>query len=115
MMPEYQASGRYKDRHKVNQRILVENSVHGQLLGNVANVHEEGFMLIGNHVPVSEGGIYLLAFQFSSPVLKKDKITLGAECLWVRETSDDQYWAGFQIIDISESDKKIIVSLGEEA
>ena len=113
MIPAYQVNGRHMDRHKVNQRVLVVNSLCDQLLGNIANVHEEGFMLIGNSVLLSEGGIYQLSFQFSLPVLEKHKIILGAECLWIRETNDDQCWAGFQIIDVSDVDKKIIISLCE--
>lgn len=114
MIPAYQTNGRQMDRHKVNQHVLVVNSLHDQLLGNIVNVHEEGFMLIGNSVLLSEGGIYQLSFQFSSPVLETKKVSLGAECLWMRETSDDQYWAGFHIIDISNGDKKVIVSLCEQ-
>lgn len=111
MIPAYQTSGRHMDRYKVNQHVLVVNSLCNQLLGNIVNIHEEGFMLIGNSVSISDRRIYQLMFQFSSPVLEKNKIALGAECLWVRETSGEQYWAGFQIIDISTDDKKAIASL----
>jgi len=114
MVAAYQTSGRYIDRHKVNQRVLVINSLRDQLLGNIVNVHEEGFMLIGNKVPLTDSGVYQLTFQFLSPVLGRQEITLGGECLWVRETSDDQYWAGFQIIDISDEDKKVVASLCEQ-
>lgn len=114
MIPAYQTNGRQMARHKVNQRVLVVNNLCDQLLGNVVNVHQEGFMLIGNNVSLSEGGIYQLLFQFSSPVLETNKVTLGAECLWIRETSGDQCWAGFHIIDISDNDKKVIVSLCEQ-
>lgn len=111
MIPAHQMNGRHMDRYKVNQRVLVVNSLCNQLLGNVVNMHEEGFMLIGNNVSLSDRSIYQLMFQFSSPVLEKNKITLGAECLWVRKTSGKQCWAGFQIIDISDADKKAIALL----
>lgn len=111
MIPAHHTNGRHMERYKVNQRVLVVNSLRDQLLGNIANVHEEGFMLIGNSASLCDDSIYQLAFQFSSPVLGKYNIALGAECLWVRETSGDQCWAGFQIIDISDDDKKTIVSL----
>lgn len=111
MIPAYQMNGRHMDRYKVNQRVLVVNSLCDQLLGNIVNVHQEGFMLIGHNVSLSDCSVYQLMFEFLSPVLGKSQIALGAECLWVRETSGEHCWAGFQIIDISDDDKKAIASL----
>lgn len=104
---------RHIDRPEVTQSVAVLTSLEGQFLGNVVNIHAEGFMLIGD-VPLNEEGVYQLIFQLSNPVLDRYRVTLGAECLWVRETGGgDQMWSGFQIIDISDEDREVVVLLGE--
>lgn len=107
-------NNRYMNRRAVNQAVSVVNTLQGRLLGNIVNLHEEGFMLIGN-TNLTEEGIYQLVFNLSVPINKQRYLNIGAECLWMRETDGgDQSWSGFQIIDITEQDKDIIRLLGEQ-
>ena len=68
-------------------------------------------MIIGGY-EVRENCLYQLAFDLNYGDNQTQRVMLGAECLWVSETgSDEQCWAGFQIIDIADADFKVISSL----
>ncbi len=102
---------RSKERVDVPQLVAVFDSLSDIELGTIVNLHEEGFLLIGSGV-VGDNRVYQLRFEFSDPVDDVTNISIGAECLWTNETgSGDKIWAGFHIIDISESDKTIISHL----
>lgn len=106
---------RRKNRAEVDQNIAVINAVNGCALGQVVNISSDGFMIIGRG-EIKESCLYQLNFVFAQPVGSVAELTLGAECLWLNETdAGEQFWAGFQVIDISESDNAILHSLSEEA
>jgi len=85
-------------RIPVDDEICVRDTVSGSELGTLANVHEEGFMVISDG-GLKEDYLYQVAFEVSSG----ESIPLGAECLWISETgTGDQVWAGFQIMDMSD-------------
>lgn len=101
-------------RKSVNQDISVVNVTTETAIGKVANLHEEGFMLFGA-VGLKENGVYQLRWDLQIPVGEKSSIAVGAECLWLRDTGvGNQLWAGFQIIDIADEDKKLIPGLVEQ-
>lgn len=102
---------RRRERKEVDQTIAVKDALLNADVGQVVNIHEEGFMLIGSG-QIRENCLYQFSICLSEAVQKKSKISVGAECLWLKETdSGTQYWAGFHIIDISESDRDIITEL----
>lgn len=89
-------------RIPVDEEIFVRDVLSGKELGTLANLHAEGFMLI------SDGG--LKEDHLYQVVLEKElgsaptACSLGAECLWISETgTGDQVWAGFQIMECSDS------------
>ena len=98
-------------RIDVPQLVAVFDSLNDIELGTIVNLHEEGFLLIGEGI-IGDNRVYQLRFEFSEKVDDIDQISVGAECLWTNETgSGDKIWAGFHIIDISETDKTIISHL----
>lgn len=106
---------RRKTRAEVDQTIEVKNTLLDVPIGRVVNVSEDGFMLIGQG-EIKENCLYQLSFSFTQAVNNVYHLSLGAECLWVNETdAGEQYWAGFQVIDISESDMEVFAKLADEA
>ncbi|WP_086930959.1 PilZ domain-containing protein [Agarilytica rhodophyticola] len=111
MLPSNDGDKRNKQRKSVDQHIKVTNTLQKVEIGSIVNLHEEGFMLIGDG-QIRENCLYQLSFNFSDAVDGCDSLCLGAECLWIKETdSGTQYWSGFQIIDLSEKDKTTISKL----
>lgn len=102
---------RRRERKAVEQLIEVKDVLLDSDVGRVVNLHEEGFMLIGDG-QIRENCLYQLNMALTEPVAETESISVGAECLWMKETdSGTQYWAGFQIIDISENDRDVIVQI----
>lgn len=95
-------------RIPVDDEICVRDTVSGVELGTLANVHDEGFMVISDG-GLKEDHLYQVAFEINS---SRKPITLGAECLWISETgTGDQVWAGFQIMDLSDDARQQIEQL----
>ena len=91
--------------------VIVFDVIRNLEIGRIVNIHEEGFMIIGDQ-EVRENCLYQLAFDLDYGEGQVQRIMVGAECLWISETSgDDQIWAGFQIIDIAEEDTKVLSTL----
>lgn len=95
-------------RIPVDDEIFVRDTVSSLEMGTLANIHDEGFMVISDG-GLKEDNLYQVAFELGAG---KGEINLGAECLWISETgTGDQVWAGFQIMDISEQAKQQIETL----
>lgn len=107
-------NSRRLDRLSVPQEVVVLDSLTGLKMGQLANIHCEGFMLFGDE-NVQENHIYQLNLELSQPINSVNCLSIGAECLWLNGSGDNsQYWAGFQIIDISDDDKAIVNLIGGE-
>lgn len=109
-MTENNSDKRGQTRVSAKQRIAAYSAEDDTLVGQVANFHDKGFMLISNY-PIREDNIYRLRMEFAQSIVGQERIHLGAECLWVRETSGDQVWAGFTIIDIAKQDRRLLAEL----
>lgn len=102
---------RRKQRKEVGKSIVVNDALLNRPVGRVVNLSEEGFMVIGDGL-ISENCLYQLSMELNSESDNSPKISLGAECLWLKETdSGTQYWAGFHVIDISDGDLKTMLTL----
>lgn len=72
-------------------------------LGHLVDISLEGFMLITREdLPVNR--VFQVGLDLPGEMAPEQIITFGAESLW-RELSgaSDQYWMGFQIIDIADA------------
>jgi hypothetical protein len=96
-------------RKSINGMIEVLDITRGKTVGHLANISANGFMLVARESVIEPNMVFQFRFFFPMPIMDKDTIDCGAESLW----SDHSYaengcWAGFHIIDISESDADIL-------
>ena len=98
------SENRCHKRVEVSEVIRVIDRQTGTNMGQLVNISEEGFMLLGSQ-PVAENNILQLSLEFESGENQASPILIGVESLWCHSSSDQkQYWAGFYIIDISDED-----------
>lgn len=96
---------RARPRLIVTEDVLVRHAETQALLGKLANIHEEGFMVIGEHMH-ADGTYPLLLETALAP------IRCSAECLWTSSTgSGNHLWAGFSFVDIHPEDQDILYRL----
>ncbi|MDM3870498.1 PilZ domain-containing protein [Porticoccus sp. W117] len=96
------------ERHEVTSQVDAVDSITGQSVGRLVDIHSEGLMLItGDQVEV--GNIYQLS-------LKKDGsiwLQVGVDCLWKNPANGEgRYWAGFRVIDASDEALAELENLG---
>ncbi len=92
------------NRVEVSEVIHVTDRQTGETLGQLVNISEEGFMLLGTK-PVSEDSIFQLSLDFGTESENTSPILIGVESLWCHASGDQaQFWSGFYIIDISDED-----------
>ncbi len=98
-------------RIPVEEEICVRDTSTGIELGTLANIHDEGFMVISDG-GLKEDHLYQAVFELGTG---KGIIELGAECLWISETgTGDQVWAGFQIMSLDDEARVQIRKLIDE-
>ncbi len=99
---------RQHSRHIFEEVIPVYDAVTREQFGQLANISSHGLMLITRSTIESES-LFRVSFTLpgSAEVMK-----LGIESLWINEAlSNNVYWAGFEIIDISDEDRDILERL----
>jgi hypothetical protein len=91
-------------RKKISRPIRVAESIGGRDLGYLVDISPEGLLILGNR-PVEGNTVYRLAFKW--PAGEDDAvIELGVESLWCDACDNaQQFWTGFQIIDISNENR----------
>ena len=95
---------RGRNRVEVSEVIHVTDRQTGESLGQLVNISEEGFMLLGKQA-VSEDSIFQLSLEFDNDSGSSSPIQIGVESLWCHASDDQtQFWSGFYIIDISDED-----------
>lgn len=113
-MKPVEGESRRLTRASILQIIMVRDVMRDMEVGRIVNLHEEGFMIIGG-TTVKENCLYQMRFLLSEPVDGVSEIDVGAECLWIRETADDdRNWAGFHIIDLASANIAIITKLKQQ-
>ena len=107
-MTEYH---RKHERIQLGRAIKVVDIVNGCAAGEVVNITVDGMMLSTDQA-LLPGSIYQFALTLPDPISGHTVINVGADCLWCREASqDNRHWAGFQIIDASETAEELISEL----
>ena len=97
---------RTRQRLSVNHDVFVRDRSDGTLLGKIANIHLEGFMLIGPG-NLHEDALFPLLLEAEGAT-----IVANAECLWISETgSGDQIWAGFGFFELDPEEEKKLAEL----
>ena len=105
---------RTSPRKRVTEKIDIVDINQGEYLGNMVNISAGGFMLLCSS-PVATNQLFQLRMSLPAFINGADHIELGAECLWCNDVSNSgSWWAGFQIIDISDQDLSLIQHLLDE-
>lgn len=112
--PYASSDARRRERKDVVVEIHVSDVVLGTAFGRLVNISEDGFMIIGR-ADVRVDHLYQLALNSETsdlPTSQDIHISVGAECLWLKETdSGSQHWAGFRFIDVSDDDREKLKAL----
>ncbi|MEM9533102.1 MAG: PilZ domain-containing protein [Pseudomonadota bacterium] len=96
---------RASSRKSMSSIVPVFDAMTGERLGHIGNISSGGLMVICQK-EVGDGHLYQL--HFSVPQDDEDDAStfnVGAHCLWCSEAeSTGTFWAGFEIIDISDDE-----------
>jgi hypothetical protein len=91
------------ERKELNQGIVILDTINGGVFGELVNITTEGLMVMADR-EIETQAIFQLALQLPEPIKGSHQIIVGADCLWCRRAENFyRYWAGFQIIDASET------------
>ena len=94
---------RKHERIELNQAIPIIDTINGGSFGELVNATVEGIMIITDN-PIPANSIYQLSLQLPMDIEGSDTINIGADCLWSRRIENfHRYWAGFHIIDASDT------------
>jgi hypothetical protein len=91
------------------------NRQTGEMLGYLANITNEGAMLICE-TPVPVGKVYRLFMDLTEIDFGKPHLDFDGECLWCRldEINPDSFNAGFSLSGLDEQDNVIIERIVRE-
>jgi len=89
----------------------IENMMTEKNIGRVVDISENGFLLSTREV-VKPGMILQLSVKLKE--LSPKAIELGAECIWSDHQDSGLTFAGFQIIDIGETDEQLLATVVQQ-
>ena len=97
--------------HMRNEALEVLDVHAEQCLGRLVDISAEGLMVLSPaEIPLQQ--IFQLEIALPVQVAGCERLTLGVESLWCRESNNgEQYWAGFHVIDLSEDAQACIERL----
>jgi hypothetical protein len=101
------------ERREINQTIDVMDVINGGKFGELINITVEGLMMMtDSEIPTQS--IYQFSIKLPVELHGSNTVELGADCLWCRKDENfHRFWAGFQIIDASDTAVKQIEELIE--
>ncbi len=83
----------------------------GEPIGELANLSRHGMMLLSRYL-IQPNQILQVEIALPSDGKLPERINLGIESLWYEEDDDaDQYWIGFQIIDLAPENTQLLETL----
>lgn len=101
-------------RKHIGCALKVHDVNSDQAIGCIVDLSEDGFMLLTNQVREA-GTVLQLRVYFPSEVNGQRYIELGAESLWAGAANKpEHFWAGFHIIDLSDSAAAAIAAVVNE-
>lgn len=85
----------------------VRNTMTDKNIGRVVDISQNGFLL-SSRDRIKPGMILQLSVALKE--LAPKTIAMGAECIWSDHQDSGLTFAGFQIIDISETDESLLAT-----
>jgi hypothetical protein len=105
---------KFKRRHLIYYLRVFEQGGRN-LLGHVADITTEGFMLVSDNT-IKPGQTYSLWIQLPQGTSYNDRIEFKAETRWCKpDINQDFFDTGFIFVDISESDWSQISNLIQQS
>jgi hypothetical protein len=106
-----QADRRWEPRVSLKGRVYIYDVLRSST-GTLRDISEKGFRVAGIRCKIGESKSLLLDLQ---PLMMADPILVVAKCRWKETRGHKRKYitAGFEILDISETDSKVIKSLIE--
>lgn len=104
---------RKQTRKDVATRLSVVDINTGILIGELANISDEGFMVLtARQLPLN--AVFQLSLGLPKTIRGVDTLYFGAESLWCTSADNaGHYWVGFHLIDISPQDHEVLTALLE--
>lgn len=89
-------------RRRVETRVEVVDVMTGELVGQVANVSENGLLMLAR-APLGEDCLYQLRFSLPSREEGYIPVDVGAHLLWAREAAAaGQWWVGARFLSVTD-------------
>jgi len=100
-------------RHGLSVNLEVNDAAEDCCIGKLVNIHQQGLMIMSNRL-LPNDKVYQLELVQGGGAEKKI-IPLSADTLWQSPAnSDNCFWVGFKIVEISQSAEKAILNLIEQ-
>ena len=95
-------------RKKAPEKVTVYDQATDNAVGQVVNMSTGGVLLLSDS-PIPVDSVFQFRVELPESIEDTDSLNFGVESLWGSPAMDENYyWTGFQIIDISESDSRIL-------
>ncbi|WP_297528377.1 PilZ domain-containing protein [Thiohalobacter sp.] len=95
-------------RRPMAHDLVVEDLHTEKVLGSLVNLSEEGMMLLMDE-PIEPARVIQCRIRLNEPCEGIAELALGVESLWCQPTDEPgHFWAGYQIIDISDETAAIL-------
>ena len=92
-------------------KVTVYDRTTGTAVGQVVNMTTSGVLLLSDG-PIHAERVFQLRISLPESIGDGDALEFGAESLWESPAMDENnYWTGLQIIDISESARRVLERL----
>ena len=102
---------RRSDRKAPENVVPVVNTITGEQMGHIGNLSAEGLMLIAR-MAIEPGLMFQICFSLPDLAGHVQAFNVGAICLWCSEASaPSTYWAGFEMMDVSDDEALILRSI----
>ena len=105
---------RKSPRKPAPDRVTVYDRNTDTAFGQVVNMSIGGMLLISDK-PIPTDRVFQLRISLPNPINGVDYVNFGAESLWASPAMDENnFWTGLQIIDVSDTDSRILAILIED-
>ena len=103
------ANQRRSDRKAPTNVVGVIDALTGDRIGQIGNLSAEGMMIISQH-HIEPGAMFQMEFTLTDLNDQQHHFNVGSVCLWCSAASS-RFWAGFEIMDVSEQDAKTLLDI----
>lgn len=101
---------RLKRRHLIYYLNVFDRNTE-QCVGQLVNITTKGLMLTSEE-PIEKDNIFEMKMMLPEEIKGRDRITFDARSLWYRKSAKPEFYdIGFELLNISQADTRIIQNL----